>query len=290
MKTAYIIYYDKEAQKNSGFIEMLMTEFFKYDIVLEYVSYEVTAAMSGDVFKNSFNDAVFVINRTREYRLSKRFEDIDIKLFHSSKITELGNNKYKTYCYLKDYFKRKGFEPENQKEWIADTVFVKADELKQTIDKYNGNDYVIKSVDGHGGSEVFLLESCVYEKLKGHDCILQKRIDSDSNDIRVYILFGEIYAAVLRHGTDGFKSNFSLGGSVSEYFPDEKQRNFIGNFIEAFGKDELKMAGIDFILTKDGRLVFNELEEMVGSRMLYNCSKHDIVKEYVELVQRKLNL
>ena len=47
MKTAYIIYYDKEAQKNSGFIEMLMTEFFKYDIVLEYVSYEVTAAMSG---------------------------------------------------------------------------------------------------------------------------------------------------------------------------------------------------------------------------------------------------
>ena len=75
MKTAYIIYYDKEAQKNSGFIEMLMTEFFKYDIVLEYVSYEVTAAMSGDVFKNSFNDAVFVINRTREYRLSKRFED-----------------------------------------------------------------------------------------------------------------------------------------------------------------------------------------------------------------------
>ena len=119
MKTAYIIYYDKEAQKNSGFIEMLMTEFFKYDIVLEYVSYEVTAAMSGDVFKNSFNDAVFVINRTREYRLSKRFEDIDIKVFHSSKITELGNNKYKTYCYLKDYFKRKGFEPENQKEWIA---------------------------------------------------------------------------------------------------------------------------------------------------------------------------
>lgn len=54
MKTAYIIYYDKEAQKNSGFIEMLMTEFFKYDIVLEYVSYEVTAAMSGNVFKKQF--------------------------------------------------------------------------------------------------------------------------------------------------------------------------------------------------------------------------------------------
>lgn len=289
MKTAYIIYYDKEAQKNSGFIEMLRTEFLKYDIDLEYISYEVTAAMSVDVFKNSFSDSFFVINRTRESGLSKRFEDINIKVFHSSKITELGNDKYKTYRYLKDYFRRKGFEPENQKEWIADTVFVKSDELKQTTDKYAGKDYVIKSVDGHGGSEVFLVGNGVYEKLKGHDCILQKRIDSDSNDIRVYILFGEIYAAVLRHGTDGFKSNFSLGGSVSEYFPDENQCKFIENFIEAFGKDELKMAGIDFILTRDGRLIFNELEEMVGSRMLYNCSKHDIVKEYVELVQRIIN-
>ncbi len=289
MKTAYIIYYDKEAQKNSGFIEMLRKGFLKYDIDLKYISYEVTAAMSEDVFKNSFSDAVFVINRTRESGLSKRFEDIDIKVFHSSKITELGNDKYKTYRYLKDYFRRKGFEPENQKEWIADTVFVKSDELKQTTDKYAGKDYVIKSVDGHGGSEVFLVENGVYEKLKGHDCILQKRIDSDSNDIRVYILFGEIYAAVLRHGTVGFKSNYSLGGSVSEYFPDENQRKFIESFIEAFGKNELKMAGIDFILTRDGRLIFNELEEMVGSRMLYNCSKHDIVKEYVELVQRIIN-
>ena len=46
------------------------------------------------------------------------------------------------------------------------------------------------------------------------------------------------------------------------------------------------MVGIDFILTRDGSLIFNELEEMVGSRMLYNCSKHDIVKEYVEQIAK----
>lgn len=301
MNIAYIIYYDEEAKKNSGFIEMLKSECRKYDIALEYISFEKVNLMSESSFENKFKKIFFVINRTREYKLSLRFEKINVKVFHSSKITELGNNKYKTYCYLKEYFERNKNEP--QGEWIAHTVLVKADDLNNVLNDYIGKDYVIKSVDGHGGSQVFSLnddgtkhgsyrknrdnaKNNIYKALQGHDCVLQKRIDSDSNDIRVYIVFGKIYAAVLRHGNDGFKSNFSLGGSVEEYFPDEEQKKFIEKFIKAFGAGQLSMAGIDFILTRDGNLIFNEIEEMVGSRMLYNCSKHDIVREYVEQIAK----
>lgn len=301
MNIAYIIYYDEEAKKNSGFIDMLKSECRKYDIAIEYISFEKVNLMSESSFENKFKKIFFVINRTREYKLSLRFEKINVKVFHSSKITELGNNKYKTYCYLKEYFERNKNEP--QGEWIAHTVLVKADDLNNVLNDYIGKDYVIKSVDGHGGSQVFSLnddgtkhgsyrknrdnaKNNIYKALQGHDCVLQKRIDSDSNDIRVYIVFGKIYAAVLRHGNDGFKSNFSLGGSVEEYFLDEEQKKFIEKFIEAFGAGQLSMAGIDFILTRDGNLIFNELEEMVGSRMLYNCSKHDIVREYVEQIAK----
>ena len=301
MNIAYIIYYDEEANKNSGFIDMLKSECRKYDIALEYISFEKVNLMSESSFENKFKKIFFVINRTREYKLSLRFEKINVKVFHSSKITELGNNKYKTYCYLKEYFERNKNEP--QGEWIAHTVLVKADDLNNVLNDYIGKDYVIKSVDGHGGSQVFSLnddgtklgsyrknrdnaKNNIYKALQGHDCVLQKRIDSDSNDIRVYIVFGKIYAAVLRPGNDGFKSNFSLGGSVEEYFPDEEQKKIIEKFIEAFGAEQLSMAGIDFILTRDGNLIFNELEEMVGSRMLYNCSKHDIVREYVEQIAK----
>ena len=301
MNIAYIIYYDEEAKKNSGFIEMLKSECRKYDIALEYISFEKVNLMSESSFENKFKKIFFVINRTREYKLSLRFEKINVKVFHSSKITELGNNKYKTYCYLKEYFERNKNEP--QGEWIAHTVLVKTDDLNNILNDYIGKDYVIKSVDGHGGSQVFSLnddgtkhgsyrknrdnaKNNIYKALQGHDCVLQKRIDSDSNDIRVYIVFGKIYAAVLRHGNDGFKSNFSLGGSVEEYFLDEEQKKFIEKFIKAFGAGQLSMAGIDFILTRDGNLIFNEIEEMVGSRMLYNCSKHDIVREYVEQIAK----
>ncbi|MCI6654298.1 MAG: hypothetical protein MSH21_03420 [Clostridium sp.] len=301
MNIAYIIYYDEEAKKNSGFIEMLKSECRKYDIALEYISFEKVNLMSESSFENKFKKIFFVINRTREYKLSLRFEKINVKVFHSSKITELGNNKYKTYCCLKEYFEKNKNEP--QGEWIAHTVLVKADDLNNVLNDYIGKGYVIKSVDGHGGSQVFSLnddgtklgsyrknrdnaKNNIYKSLQGHDCVLQKRIDSDSNDIRVYIVFGKIYAAVLRHGNDGFKSNFSLGGSVEEYFLDEEQKKFIEKFIEAFGAGQLSMAGIDFILTRDGNLIFNELEEMVGSRMLYNCSKHDIVRKYVEQIAK----
>lgn len=301
MNIAYIIYYDEEAKKNSGFIEMLKSECRKYDIALEYISFEKVNLISESSFENKFKKIFFVINRTREYKLSLRFEKINVKVFHSSKITELGNNKYKTYCCLKEYFEKNKNEP--QGEWIAHTVLVKADDLNNVLNDYIGKDYVIKSVDGHGGSQVFSLnddgtklgsyrknrdnaKNNIYKSLQGHDCVLQKRIDSDSNDIRVYIVFGKIYAAVLRHGNDGFKSNFSLGGSVEEYFLDEEQKKFIEKFIEAFGAGQLSMAGIDFILTRDGNLIFNELEEMVGSRMLYNCSKHDIVRKYVEQIAK----
>ena len=113
MNIAYIIYYDEEANKNSGFIEMLKSECRKYDIALEYISFEKVNLMSESSFENKFKKIFFVINRTREYKLSLRFEKINVKVFHSSKITELGNNKYKTYCYLKEYFERNKIHREN---------------------------------------------------------------------------------------------------------------------------------------------------------------------------------
>ena len=43
----------------------------------------------------------------------------------------------------------------------------------------------------------------------------------------------------------------------------------------------LGLAGLDFIIADDGRLVFNELEEMAGCRMIYQNTGRDIVRDYV---------
>ena len=86
MRIAYIIYYEEEAKKNSGFIEMLKAQAVKYDIEMNFQAFEKINEMSENVFRDKFKDAIFVINRTRNYKLSERFEKLKIKVFHSSKI------------------------------------------------------------------------------------------------------------------------------------------------------------------------------------------------------------
>ncbi|MCI5501810.1 MAG: ATP-grasp domain-containing protein [Lachnospiraceae bacterium] len=275
---AYIIYHQDEAEKNAAFIDMFKKAGIKYNIFFEYISY--------DTYKNHpLPD--FVINRTRDYKVSRWYEDRAVKVFHSSLITRIGNDKYKTISYLKRNLPGKILKT----KWCPESRLFTSNELNAFYKekKLIRDRYIIKSLNGHGGEEVFMVSDIksqdkALNNLKEKDCIIQEVIDSDSNDIRVYVVGGKIYAAILRHGNNDFRSNFSLGGHVEEYIPDEYQKKYIQNFIDAFGDKELGMVGIDFILDRDNNLVFNELEEMAGSRMLYKCTDKDIVSDYVSWI------
>ena len=161
-----------------------------------------------------------------------------------------------------------------------------------------GHNVVLKSVGGHGGSEVFLVsmeewdeEEKTQEKLQplfNRKLLCQEWIDSDSRDIRIYVIGGQPYAAVLRQGFGDFRSNYSLGGSVREYPLDNMTKELVRQYIMALGGSALAFVGVDFLLEKSGCMVFNELEEMVGCRMLYACSDHDIVSDYVGWLAKKL--
>ncbi len=244
-----------------------------------------------------------VINRTRDYRVSRHYENKGIAVFNPAYLVHIGNNKYEAVMYLSEHLT---YEVKSNK-WAANTWFVSKSDLPSLLDNEylkrlvsnlagdSCNDVIIKSVDGHGGNEVFLLDNGasnteklkeILESLKGKDCVIQERIDSNSSDIRVYILGGEIYAAVLRNGSSDFRSNYSLGGSASEYKLMESQKSYIRKFAEALGGSRVGMAGIDFIVTKDGNLVFNEVEDMAGSRMLYECTDYNIAADYVKWISR----
>ncbi len=242
-----------------------------------------------------------VINRTRDFKTSQMYESQNVQVYNNSHLTYIGNNKYEAVKYLSERLEH----DIKDKGWMASTLLIKSQSLALLPDdSYISNliknltgsadsDVVIKSVDGHGGSEVFLLENGggsqsmrreIADRLAGHDCIIQERIDSDSSDIRVYVIGGNIYAAMMRTGGSDFRSNYSLGGSAMEYKLDSAQKDYVMKFVNALGGSRIGMAGIDFILAKDGRLVFNEIEEMAGSRMLYKYTGYDIVKDYVQWI------
>ena len=101
----------------------------------------------------------------------------------------------------------------------------------------------------------------------------------------MYVIGNQIITAVLRTAISGFKSNFSLGGEVKEYKLSTKEIALVQNIINLF---EIGLAGIDFIIGDNGELIFNEIEDVVGARMLYQCTDINLVGMYLEFIKEIL--
>lgn len=285
MKQCYMIYTEAEGQKNQAFIEMFRQAGESQGLLFSFVPVSQYQNMP-------LPD--LVLNRSRDSQVSRWYEERQIRVYHDSDIVEIGNDKYKTLERLQERL------PEDiLSDWCPHSILLTAEMerdfhcLRKQIEQKLGMEdmVVLKTVDGHGGSEVYRLPADpfrdelswrqILESLQGRRLLCQEWVDCDSRDLRVYILWGEIYAAVLRQGQHDFRSNYSRGGSIRQYDLSEQERLYIEPFIQALGGKRLAMAGIDFLVRRDGMLIFNELEEMVGCRMLYQCTERDIVQDYV---------
>lgn len=306
----YMIYEAQEGEKNKSFVSMFARAGKKFGLRFLLVTKEQyrTKALPD-----------FVLNRTRDPAVSAYYETYNIPVFHTSDIVRIGNDKAQTIEKLKQSFPSemplyipKSMEVDLTQFELEDTFAddcanaqKAADEwqraaymaLRERVCKWqeeigmSGENVVLKAVDGHGGSEVFKVAQAQWDQIETtksqikpllHRKILcQEYIESDSRDIRVYVIGGRPYAAVLRQGTKDFRSNYSLGGSVQLFAIDPPMKQMLQKYIDALGGRDLSFVGVDFLPDQNGRLIFNELEEMVGCRMLYACSDYDIVSDYV---------
>ena len=291
---AYLIYEKREGEKNLGFIRLFQEAGkeagFSFFFVLkeEYQKRELPE---------------LVLNRTRDAKVSLWYEKRGVRVVHGSRLVSIGNDKWKTIQYIIEYDRKRGFlHSDNltvfREGRLPDTIFLPGFQkelfMKEIWEQgwHKGEDLVLKSVDGHGGSEVFLLPCteirrnspemmAAFDLLSGKDCIVQERIKSDAKDLRIYILGNRIYHAMLRTGKRDFRSNHALGGTAESYELSESERQTVEAYLEAFSGLGLELCGLDFIVAEDGSLVFNELEEMVGCRMLYEYSDKEIVRDFI---------
>lgn len=286
-RQAYLIYRPEEAVKNEGFIRMFQEKG-------KAEGFAFSCVTSEEYRKKPLPE--LVLNRTRQPEVSRWYEERGIFCLHGSRFVEWANHKYLTLLQLKN-----SLPPEIlRQKWCPATMFFPAGEsdvpgIYRQVRREGveaGRDLVIKSVHGHGGTEVFLAQEAEkhWDVLRGKDCIVQERIAGGNRDLRVYLLGGKIYQAVLRTGAEGdFRSNFSLGGSASIYRLSPGEREYIECFVQAVQEHwgEIGIAGMDFILDRDGRLIFNEMEDMVGCRMLYQCGGGDIVGDFVRCLRKR---
>lgn len=284
MKKAWIIYRKEDAVRNEKYIRMYFEEGEKLGIAFELIYREkinIGCNRKGLTFdyegkKKELPD--FVINRVMDSILTKHLEGMGTNVFNNSLVCEICNDKAKTFQQVVSL----GIP-------CIRTTFHKNSEMSElTVSK----EQVIKAVDGHGGKQVFTGESAmedIREGIGSSDFILQERVYGQGKDIRVYVIGKEIVAAVCRHSDSDFRANYSLGAKVSLHEMNEKQSRLVKKIINYF---PFSMVGIDFLIDENGEWIFNEIEDVVGARMLYQCSSLNLVGKYltyiIEQLERKV--
>lgn len=280
----WLIYSEYEAKRNQNYIDFYLEEGKKREIKFHLLIAErIEIGVKDSVWFLSYDGLAikhpdFVICRIRYPLLTKQLEYMGIKTFNNSKISEIGNDKARTYQYVA-----------NANISIIDSVFCKKGFMKEKLETLS-YPLIVKSTGGHGGTEVYLLEkrediSKVLSICQKEDVVIQPYISKSHQDLRVYVIGKKIIAAVLRTAKEDFRSNFCLGGDVRLYELSSREKEQIEKVIQLF---DFGLVGIDFIIGDQGELLFNEIEDVVGSRMLYQCSNINIVDLYLEYIVNHL--
>jgi gamma-F420-2:alpha-L-glutamate ligase len=282
---AWLIYSEKDVQFNEQYIQLYFEEGKKlgiefYLLLAENLQLGIKEGkLLVEYFYKEINTPDFAICRTIYPLLSKQLELIGIKVFNNATVADICNDKAKTYQYVAQSGIR-----------MVDTYFCKKNFLNNQIMKIEDNT-IVKSVSGHGGQEVFLWNKedneNILDRIKDKDTVIQALIGESHKDLRVYVIGNQIVGAVLRTAQEGFKSNFSLGGKVELYHLTKEESGIVNSVIQLF---YFGLVGIDFLIDNNGELVFNEIEDVVGSRMLFQCSDINIVRLYLEFIITRLSI
>lgn len=260
------VYYNRtEAERNEVFIEDLLEEAKRLDIELRLLLDDEQPDANAD----------FILFRSRDNRKAASFEKAGFRLFNRSEVNRIANDKHQTF----------------EMATLLGIPAIPTKKVQQPEDISTTFPVVLKTVDGHGGGEVFLCKTPpdaedFFRQFQHRQLIAQPYIESGAQDVRVFVIGNEVVGAVKRTGSDSFKSNYTLGGSIEKYALAAWQEKEALAIARALKSDYI---GIDFLLTSDGRWLLNEIEDPVGARSLYATHDFSVVQKLLGHIKVQLN-
>lgn len=167
----------------------------------------------------------------------------------------------------------------------------------QLVDEAVGFPVVVKTRLGSNGSGVFLIEhqnafsdlmNLIEETNPNIQLIFQKFISfSKGRDLRLFVVDGQVVAAMERRAKEGdFKANYSSGGSVQLFEPDEEAIDLALRTSEILDMD---ISGVDLLFSEEGYTIC-EANTFPGFKGLEQATGENIPRTIFEAMQRRLGI
>lgn len=282
MKDIWLLYESADLRINADFAAMMRRLGMDRGMAIQPVTVEeLTLGMDGQgkpfILKDSKAarpDAV--LSRMRLPLYSHHLEAMDVKVYNNATVCELCNDKRRTHQFLTGL-------P------MAATRFLTSDALPPAY-----YPVVIKPACSHGGDRVAQVDApqawqIAAQGILPEPALEQQRAECLGKDLRVYVVFGQIVAAVMRTAHSGIVSNFKCGGNVALHTLTSAEETLVQRVIRRFDEAgaPLSFAGVDLLYNRCGPIV-GEVEDVVGSRMLYQTSDMDIAALFLDGLALKL--
>lgn len=283
MKELWLLYEDGDYAVNRQYAQMMQERGRVYGLdVQAVVLSELSLGMDAQGLPVCLRNGIptlphAVLSRQRCSLVSEHFERMGIPVFNDSFVCAMCNDKRATYQFLEGL-------P------MPRTIFLLPGQKNPPI----GTRYpvILKPACSHGGDRVTLVENEAQwieaaSRILPEPALQQEVVSDAGRDLRVYVLDGQILAGVMRTAQSGVVSNFKKGGHVALHELTDEERSLAQSVIDRFEEagSRLYMAGVD-LLYDQGHPVIGEVEDVVGSRMLYQTSDIDIVDLYLKAVSQ----
>ena len=278
MKNGWLIYDREGRERNGWFIEQLLSYSAERHENLRLIEAEklLFGVKNGRLFVDFGGEKPdYALVRCIFPLLSQCLEACGVRVFNNAGTSLAANDKRRTQALAAKL-----------RIPTPDTYFLDARRFDPAAFSYP---LILKSADGHGGKEVFYVEnpksaSLAVESFKTRDFLLQECVDK-GRDVRVYLLGEKILCAVERRSENDFRSNFSLGGGCALFEPSSEMVRAVGKISRRLRPTFI---GVDFIF-RDGQPLLNEIEDVVGTRMIYKLTDLPVHRLYFDKVIEALN-
>lgn len=273
----WLVYEKENVARNQRFIDFFMAAAQTRGVGLRLITVDqvITGIRDGQAFVMPVRPD-FAVMRCMEPLLSRQLESCGVKLFNSALVSEICNDKRLTHRF----FAENGFP-------ALPTAFVS---LRAPGHPF-GYPMVVKAAGGCGGRQVFRCDTeaeylARLQQIAPDGAVAQPLCDTPGRDVRAYVLGNKMVQAMERYSDSAdFRSNFGLHGHAR---PTVLTKEMAALVDKAAGLLHFGLAGVDFVFHQ-GRPYLNEIEDAVGTRMLYQYTSLQIVEDYMAFILEKMD-